>query len=84
MKEQTTNDLIHRMQTSLNMAKTGQAILQKRIRMTNWMIVIFAIMFVIGLLTAPPCASAQSREQEQQIIHGAGGCTPNFSTGGCL
>ena len=23
-------------------------------------------------------------QQEQQIIHGAGGCTPNFSTGGCL
>ena len=22
--------------------------------------------------------------QQQTLIHGAGGCTPNFSTGGCL
>ncbi len=22
--------------------------------------------------------------QQQQLNHGAGGCTPNFSTGGCL
>lgn len=26
----------------------------------------------------------QTHEERQVLIHGAGGCTPNFSTGGCL
>jgi hypothetical protein len=26
----------------------------------------------------------QQRQREQLMQHGAGGCTPNFSTGGCL
>ena len=26
----------------------------------------------------------QRQQQQQQLRHGAGGCTPNFSTGGCL
>ena len=26
----------------------------------------------------------QERQREQIRQHGAGGCTPNFSTGGCL
>ena len=26
----------------------------------------------------------QERMREQTLQHGAGGCTPNFSTGGCL
>lgn len=30
-----------------------------------------------------PVAYYTTREQ-QILIHGAGGCTPNFSTGGCL
>jgi len=24
------------------------------------------------------------QQQQQQLRHGAGGCTPNFATGGCL
>jgi len=41
------------------------------------------LVIVILLIAASGLSYGQSKE-EQQIIHGAGGCTPNFSTGGCL
>lgn len=31
-----------------------------------------------------PVAYYTTPEERQVLIHGAGGCTPNFSTGGCL
>ncbi len=34
--------------------------------------------------TSNPSSRSSSRESQQILNHGAGGCTPNFSTGGCL
>ena len=33
---------------------------------------------------APQPSYQQQQMQQQQLRHGAGGCTPNFATGGCL
>lgn len=47
--------------------------------------ILIALCLIAAVTVTESHAYSTPHEQQQQIlIHGAGGCTPNFSTGGCL